>query len=87
MSGPLPGAVHDLSAARIWGHRGELADCGLVVLADPAQASLLPWRVGQLAEAIHVLRTGKPEDENSLHLSAYCGRSLMLKNSPRFPVA
>jgi hypothetical protein len=34
VSGPLPGAVHDLTAARIWGIIGELAACGLVVLAD-----------------------------------------------------
>ena len=34
MSGPLPGAVHDLSAARIWGIVRELAAAGLIVLAD-----------------------------------------------------
>jgi hypothetical protein len=34
MSGPLPGAVHDLNAARIWGIVRELAACGLIVLAD-----------------------------------------------------
>jgi DDE superfamily endonuclease/Helix-turn-helix of DDE superfamily endonuclease len=34
VSGPLPGAVHDLTAARIWGILRELAACGLVVLAD-----------------------------------------------------
>ena len=34
MSGPLPGAVHALSAARIWGILRELAVSGLVVLAD-----------------------------------------------------
>ncbi len=34
MSGPLPGAVHDLTAARIWGILRELAAAGLVVLAD-----------------------------------------------------
>ena len=32
--GPLPAAVHDLTAARIWGILRELAACGLVVLAD-----------------------------------------------------
>jgi len=32
-SGPLPGAVHDLTAARIWGIMRELAAAGLVVLA------------------------------------------------------
>jgi len=34
VSGPLPGAVHDLTAARIWGIVRELAACGLIVLAD-----------------------------------------------------
>jgi len=34
VSGPLPGAVHDLTAARIWGITRELAACGLVVLGD-----------------------------------------------------
>ena len=34
VSGPLPGAVHDLSAARIWGIARELAASGLVVLGD-----------------------------------------------------
>jgi hypothetical protein len=33
VSGPLPGAVHDLTAARIWGILRELAASGLVVLA------------------------------------------------------
>ncbi len=34
VSGPLPGAVHDLTAARIWGIIRELAARGLVVLGD-----------------------------------------------------
>jgi hypothetical protein len=34
VSGLLPGAVHDLTAARIWGIVRELAAAGLVVLAD-----------------------------------------------------
>jgi hypothetical protein len=34
VSGPLPGAVHDLTAARTWGIVRELAASGLVVLAD-----------------------------------------------------
>src|SRR5512140_3653541 len=34
VSGPLPGAVHDLTAARIWGIVRELAAAGLIVLAD-----------------------------------------------------
>ncbi len=34
VSGPLPGAVHDLTAARIWGVVRELAASGLVVLGD-----------------------------------------------------
>ena len=38
VSGPLPGAVHDLTAARIWGIVAELAASGLVVLADKGYA-------------------------------------------------
>jgi len=34
VSGPLPGAVHDLRAARTWGLIRELASSGLIVLAD-----------------------------------------------------
>ena len=34
VSGPLPGAVHDLTAARIWGIVRELAASGLVMLGD-----------------------------------------------------
>jgi DDE superfamily endonuclease len=34
VSGPLPGAAHDLTAARIWGIVQALAACGLVVLGD-----------------------------------------------------
>src|ERR1051326_6000195 len=34
VSGPLPGAVHDLTAARIWGIIRELQAAGLIVLAD-----------------------------------------------------
>jgi DDE superfamily endonuclease len=38
VSGPLPGAVHDLTAARIWGIVRELAACGLIVLAGKGYA-------------------------------------------------
>jgi DDE superfamily endonuclease len=38
VSGPRPGAVHDLTAARIWGILRELAASGLVVLADKGYA-------------------------------------------------
>ena len=34
VSGPLPGAIHDLTAARVWGIMGELAAAGLTTLAD-----------------------------------------------------
>lgn len=34
VSGALPGSVHDLKAARIWGILRALADAGLIVLAD-----------------------------------------------------
>jgi hypothetical protein len=38
VSGPLPGAVHDLTAARIWGIVTELAASGLAVLAGKGYA-------------------------------------------------
>jgi hypothetical protein len=38
VSGPLPGAVHDLTAARIWGILRELAASGLIVLAGKGYA-------------------------------------------------
>jgi len=38
VSGPLPGAVHDLRAARTWGIVRELAAFGLIVLADKGYA-------------------------------------------------
>jgi hypothetical protein len=38
VSGPLPGAVHDLTAARIWGIVAELAASGLIVLAGKGYA-------------------------------------------------
>ena len=49
VSGPLPGAVHDLTAARIWGLVRELAAAGLIVLADKGyigagQHVLIPYR-------------------------------------------
>ncbi len=34
VSGPLPDAVHDLAAARIWGFIAELAACGLLARGD-----------------------------------------------------
>jgi hypothetical protein len=34
VSGALPGAVHDLTAARIWGIVRRLVAAGLIVLAD-----------------------------------------------------
>jgi hypothetical protein len=34
VSGPLPGAAYDLTAARIWGIIRQLAAAGLIVLAD-----------------------------------------------------
>jgi hypothetical protein len=64
VSGPLPGAVHDLSAARIWGIVRELAACRLIVLADKGYAGA--------GEHIHVpyRGRGKPasqKDANRAH--------------------
>ena len=49
VSGPLPGATHDLTAARIWGIVRELEAAGLITLADKAyigagQHVLTPYR-------------------------------------------
>ena len=49
VSGSLPGAVHDLTAARIWGIIRELEAAGLIVLADKGyigagQHVLTPYR-------------------------------------------
>ncbi len=49
VSGPRPGAVHDLTAARIWGIVRELEAAGLIVLADKgyigaAEHLLTPYR-------------------------------------------
>jgi hypothetical protein len=49
VSGPLPGAVHDLTAARIWGIIRQLAAAGLIVLADKGYIGagdhvLVPYR-------------------------------------------
>ena len=49
VSGPLPGAVHDLTAARIWGIVRQLAAAGLITLADKAyigagEHALTPYR-------------------------------------------
>jgi hypothetical protein len=51
VSGPLPGAVHDLTAARVWGIVRELAAAGLIVLADKGchgagEHVLTPYRDG-----------------------------------------
>jgi hypothetical protein len=49
VSGALPGSVHDLTAARIWGIVRRLAAAGLIVLADkgyigPGEQVLTPYR-------------------------------------------
>ena len=51
MSGPLSGAVHDLTEARMWGINRELEAAGLIVLADEGymgagQHVLTPYRGG-----------------------------------------
>jgi len=50
VSGPLPGSVHDLTAARIWGILRELAASGLVVLVGqglPRPPGLPPGAPGR----------------------------------------
>jgi hypothetical protein len=51
VSGPLPGAVHDLTAARIWGIIRALTASRLVVLADK--------RYTGAADHVHVPYKGK----------------------------
>jgi len=59
VSGPLPGAAHDLTAARIWGIIRQLAAAGLLVLADK----------GYLGAGPHVLTPyqgrNKPASQNA----------------------
>jgi len=59
VSGPLPGSVHDLTAARIWGIIRELAAAGLITLADKAY----------IGAGEHVLTPyrgrGKPESQKA----------------------
>jgi hypothetical protein len=59
VSGPLPGAVHDLTAARIWGILHALAAAGLITLADK----------GYIGAGQHVLTPyrgrGKPESQKA----------------------
>jgi hypothetical protein len=59
VSGPLPGSVHDLTAARIWGIVRELAAAGLITLADK----------GYTGAGQHVLTPyrgrGKPESQKA----------------------
>jgi DDE superfamily endonuclease len=58
-SGPLPGSVHDLTAARIWGIIRELAAAGLITLADK----------GYIGAGEHLLTPyrgwGKPESQKA----------------------
>jgi hypothetical protein len=59
VSGPLPGSVHDLTAARTWGIVREFAAAGLITLADKAHISagehvLTPYR-----------GRGKPESQKA----------------------
>jgi hypothetical protein len=59
VSGPLPGSVHDLTAARIWGIIREWAAAGLITLADK----------GHTGAGEHVLTPyrgrGKPESQKA----------------------
>jgi hypothetical protein len=59
VSGPLPGSVHDLTAARTWGIVRELAAAGLITLGDKGyigagQHVLVPYR-----------GRGKPESQKA----------------------
>ena len=45
VSGPLPGAVHDLTATRIWGILRHLAASGLIAPGDNEHAGVGAMRV------------------------------------------
>ena len=65
VSWPLPGAVHDLTAAQSDANRaharlrgpGERANAQLKSWRIVRKLRCCPWRAGQLAKAIHVLQT------------------------------
>lgn len=63
VSGPLPGSVHDLKAARIWGIIRALANAGLLVLADK----------GYISAGEHITTPykgrGKPESQKTANRS------------------
>ena len=63
VSGPLPGSVHDLKAARIWGIIRELKHAGLIVLADKGYIS-----ARQHIETPYKGR-GKPESQKAANRS------------------
>jgi hypothetical protein len=70
----LPGAVHDLTAARIWGIIRELTACGLVVLGDK----------GYLGEHIRVPYGGrnKPAAQKEATGSCPAARSRRARQRP-----
>jgi hypothetical protein len=77
VSGPLPGSVHDLTAARIWGIIRHLAATGLVTLgdkgyqgaSDPLAAA--PGRPDNWPKRSTSFRTASAEDEKR-SLNASC---------------
>ena len=52
VSGPLPGAVQDLSAARIWGIIRELADAGLIAHEPAGLAAAVSGGLADAAESV-----------------------------------
>ena len=65
VSGPLPGAVHDLTAARIWGIIRQLAAAGLIVLADK----------GYIGAGEHVLTPYRGRNKPASQKAANCAHA------------
>jgi hypothetical protein len=94
VSGPLPGAGHDLAAARIWGIVRELAAAGLVVLADkgyhgrrgphphPCKGKSKPESQKAANRAHAKLRSPSSAPTPSLKPGASCGNSVAAPGRP-----
>ena len=65
VSGPLPGSVHDLTAARIWGIIRQLAAAGLIVLADK----------GYIGAGEHVLTPYRGRNKPASQKAANCAHA------------
>jgi hypothetical protein len=80
VSGPLPGSVHDLKAARIWGIIRELGKAGLIVLADKGcqraggRTSSLPTRARTSPSRRRTTTALTPSSEGPMNARTPCSR-------------